>query len=148
MTLFRPIICRSPFLPPRGNDLWLAGDLLVLYQRAFPVSARQWRTAAPCATCAAWSARPSCSRAERVAAADTLDALRYLPPDLAQLVHVQQDRLDFWMGKYPVTNAQYERFLQPENFANPKLWLDYPKLNPDGSPAGETWGNRGWEWVP
>ena len=32
-----------------------------------------------------------------------------------------------WVGKYPVTNSQYQRFLQPENFSNPKLWLDFPK---------------------
>ena len=86
-------------------------------------------------------------RQQRAAAADTLDALRYLPPDLPQLIHVQQDKLDFWIGKYPVTNSQYQRFLQPENFSNPKLWLDFPKIEPDGTDKGETWGNQGWKWL-
>ena len=109
-------------------------DLKKLMQDIDPDTGQLWETAHV----------PIDTRAE---AADTLDALGYLPPDLPQLIHVQQDKLDFWMGKYPVTNAQYERFLQPENFANPKLWLDFPKLNPEKPDAVETWGDEGWQWL-
>ncbi|MBK8784742.1 MAG: hypothetical protein IPO22_23775 [Anaerolineales bacterium] len=31
----------------------------------------------------------------------------------------------FWIGKYPVTNSQYERFLDAPDFSNPVYWLDF-----------------------
>jgi hypothetical protein len=35
----------------------------------------------------------------------------------------------FWIGKYPVTNAQYERFLKTDDFANPDFWTKFPKYD-------------------
>jgi hypothetical protein len=79
----------------------------------------------------------------RYAAAETLDRLGWLPPDLDAWVHVPGGQVylhhtqrtetvpDFWVARYSVTNAQYERFIQAGGYDNPKYW---PK---------ET-GARGW----
>lgn len=52
----------------------------------------------------------------------------------------------FYIGKYPVTNAQYERFLGPSNFVDKSLWIDFPKYNKDCALIGK-WGSEGWDWL-
>jgi formylglycine-generating enzyme required for sulfatase activity len=52
----------------------------------------------------------------------------------------------FWIGKYPVTNAQYERFLKADDFANPDFWTGFPKYNKNGKLLGD-WGKAGWNWL-
>lgn len=52
----------------------------------------------------------------------------------------------FWIGKYPVTNAQYARFLQADDFANPQFWLGFPKFDENCQPAGN-WGEAGLNWL-
>jgi formylglycine-generating enzyme required for sulfatase activity len=48
----------------------------------------------------------------------------------------------FWIGKYPVTNMQYERFLNSPDFSNPLYWLDFSKFDENCKPMG-TWGKTG-----
>lgn len=48
----------------------------------------------------------------------------------------------FWVGKYPVTNLQYERFLKDPDFSNSIYWLDFPKFDMDCSLIGD-WGEAG-----
>jgi hypothetical protein len=48
-----------------------------------------------------------------------------LPPDLDALVHVPAQALlgyDFRIGKYPVTNTQYQRFMEEGGYANERWW--------------------------
>lgn len=52
----------------------------------------------------------------------------------------------FGIGKYPVTNAQYERFLTSPDFANPVYWLEYPKFNEACERIGD-WGKKGLDWL-
>ncbi len=52
----------------------------------------------------------------------------------------------FWIGKYPVTNAQYARFLQADDFANPQFWLGFPKFDENCQPIGN-WGEDGLNWL-
>jgi formylglycine-generating enzyme required for sulfatase activity len=52
----------------------------------------------------------------------------------------------FWIGKYPVTNAQYARFLQADDFANPQFWLGFPKFDENCRPVGN-WGEEGLNWL-
>ncbi|WKZ50862.1 MAG: SUMF1/EgtB/PvdO family nonheme iron enzyme [Anaerolineales bacterium] len=52
----------------------------------------------------------------------------------------------FWIGKYPVTNAQYERFLNAPDFANKVYWLEFPKFDDDYQPMGN-WGMDGAVWL-
>jgi formylglycine-generating enzyme required for sulfatase activity len=52
----------------------------------------------------------------------------------------------FWIGKYPVTNAQYERFLNAPDFANPVYWLEIPKFDENCERTGD-WGRQGLDWL-
>ena len=52
----------------------------------------------------------------------------------------------FWIGKYPVTNEQYERFLNAPDFANPVYWLEFPKFDENCEPIGD-WGKGGLDWL-
>ena len=70
---------------------------------------------------------------------DTLDELGYTPEDLNTFIEIndecrmQNDEFSiphssFCISKYLVTNAQYARFLTPENFANADLWTGFPQF--------------------
>ena len=50
----------------------------------------------------------------------------------------------FCIGKYPVTNAQYERFLNAPDFGDETLWRGFLKFNEDCIQIGR-WGND-WAW--
>jgi len=59
----------------------------------------------------------------RLAAGEFLSDLGWTPPDLDDLVPVElPDDRRFWMGKYPVTNLQYARFLAAPDYADETLW--------------------------
>jgi formylglycine-generating enzyme required for sulfatase activity len=92
----------------------------------------------------------------RASAADALDALGHLPPDLYRFLPIDPARLPappdptppaFYLGQHPVTNAQYARFLQAEDFADRALWVDFPRFDEKSRPMKETWGSQGWEWL-
>ena len=51
----------------------------------------------------------------------------------------------FYIGKYPVTSAQYERFLNAPDFSDETLWKGFLKFNEDCIQIGK-WGNEGWDW--
>jgi formylglycine-generating enzyme required for sulfatase activity len=62
---------------------------------------------------------------DRYAAAEALDALGWLPNDLnswARCVAAADDRRDLLVGRYPVTNAQYELFLRAGGYEDPVYW--------------------------
>ena len=75
----------------------------------------------------------------RYAAAETLDRLGWLPPDLDAWGHVPGGPVylhhtgrtetvpDFWMAKYPVTNTQYQRFIEAGGYDKPDYWLERTK---------------------
>jgi formylglycine-generating enzyme required for sulfatase activity len=79
---------------------------------------------------------------ERYAAGEALDELGGLPDDLDAWVYCARDVTGAseapvtWRGllatKYPITNAQFERFIQDKGYDNPKWW------------GGER--SVGWEW--
>lgn len=52
----------------------------------------------------------------------------------------------FWIGKYPVTNAQYERLLNAPDFSNPVYWLEFPKFDENWKRIGD-WGEQGLDWL-
>jgi formylglycine-generating enzyme required for sulfatase activity len=71
-----------------------------------------------------------------------LGRLGWLPPDLDEFVAVpageflygdpskkRQIPAPYWIGKYPVTNAQYARFVADKGYERPELW-----------------GANGWRW--
>jgi formylglycine-generating enzyme required for sulfatase activity len=85
---------------------------------------------------------------ERAEAADGLDGLGYVPEDQYTFVEIPggEQLPTFWMGKYPVTNRQYARFLTPANFSDESLWVDLPDLDASGRPVG-TLGEEAWRWL-
>jgi formylglycine-generating enzyme required for sulfatase activity len=101
----------------------------------------------------------------RAAAADTLDELGWAPSDLYTFVEIKTDggprtkdrrppsSVDgrFYIAKYPVTNSQYQRFLEAGDFAEPKYWTKFPKYS-EPDKEGESiligdWGDKGYEWL-
>ncbi len=71
----------------------------------------------------------------RYAAGETLDELGWLPRDLNAWIRCPgcaEDGSDLMVMKYPLTNAQYERFIQAGGYENPDYW------------GGE--GSEGWKW--
>ncbi len=67
----------------------------------------------------------------------------FLPEDLNLLIHIPKGSFlygaiktqaeishDYWIGKYPVTNAQYRRFIEAGGYQNPVFW------------TGEGWSKR------
>ena len=74
---------------------------------------------------------------------DGLDLFRFIeiPPQKGSKVDYP-----FWIGKYPVTNTQYERFLNAPDFANPLYWLEFPKFDENCKPIGNT-GTTAINWL-
>jgi formylglycine-generating enzyme required for sulfatase activity len=88
--------------------------------------------------------------ASRANLADVLDEL-WTPPDLYAFVPVVgRDAIPpYAIGKYPVTNAQYARFLEADDFHEKKYWVDFPKFLEPGKNYERQgdWGNQGYEWL-
>jgi len=71
--------------------------------------------------------------------------------DLNRFIEIQPQKnskvsYPFWIGKYPATNAQYERFLNAPDFANPVYWLEIPKFDENCERTGD-WGRQGLDWL-
>jgi formylglycine-generating enzyme required for sulfatase activity len=89
---------------------------------------------------------PDLSPKTRADLADVLDAL-WLPPDLATFIPIGTPP-QFWIGKYPVTNAQYQRFLEAPDFAEKGYWSAFPKYSePENYTEIGDWGEEGWKWL-
>lgn len=98
----------------------------------------------------------------RADAADVLDQLGWLPLDLYEFTFIPTAKgilnsleemplyllksKGFYMSKYPVTNLQYQRFLEAEDFADPEVWSAFPKFDELCAPMGNHWGDTGWQW--
>ena len=147
--------------PPDDKDwraIWLAGELLTLYRRAFPkaspwddrINKNLWHLIETAAL----------TPRERASAADILDELGYLHPDLYRFVRLDDGRQTtdnratvhrplstVYIGTFPVTNRQYARFLNAPDFADPALWRNFPKFDEHGQPMDDDWGDAGWKWL-
>jgi formylglycine-generating enzyme required for sulfatase activity len=133
-------------LPAKMDDslwrsIWYAGDLLLLYRRAFPseisASDRVINTGLHKLVL-----KSVLSPRERASAADTLDELGHIIPDLHTFVSIS----NFSISKYLVTNSQYERFLKAD-FGNKNYWMDFSKFDENSNPMKETWRNEAWNWL-
>jgi formylglycine-generating enzyme required for sulfatase activity len=84
-----------------------------------------------------------------------LDSLGWSPPDLYDFVAVsgqpsaisgQPSPATFLIAKYPVTNLQYQRFLDDEdNYRDPALWQSIAGFDENGQPHKDT-GKAAWDW--
>jgi formylglycine-generating enzyme required for sulfatase activity len=59
---------------------------------------------------------------------------------------IEKVKYVFWITRYPVTNAQYARFLNAPDYATEKHWINFPKFNYACIENGD-WGDRGWQWL-
>jgi formylglycine-generating enzyme required for sulfatase activity len=71
--------------------------------------------------------------------------------DLYRFIKIQPPKgskvsYPFWIGKYPVTNAQYERFLNAPDFSNLVYWLEIPKFDENCNFIGN-WERTGVDWL-
>lgn len=70
-----------------------------------------------------------------------LDLYRFI-----QIPATDEVPYSFCIGKYPVTNAQYGRFLKAPDFANPIYWLEFTKFDEKCDRIGN-WGKQGFDWL-
>lgn len=88
----------------------------------------------------------------RADAADIWDELGEVPDDLYQFVEISKPTNEttnlspFALAKYPVTNLQYQRFLEADDYADPALWQGFPKFDEKSQPMAGDWGEAGLEW--
>lgn len=136
---------------PLWRSIWYAGDLLSLYRRAFPSetsrSEKEINTGLH-----ELVFEGALSLRERASTADTLSELGWVPNDLYEFVEFEEQEglLHYWMAKYPVTNIQYERFLDSGLFAEERYWIDLPKfaeLQKNCALMKDTWGGEGLSWL-
>jgi len=62
-----------------------------------------------------------------------------------QILATEEVPYSFYIGKYPVTNAQYERFLNAKDYSEASIWRGFPKYNEDCIQIGY-WHDDGWAW--
>ena len=89
--------------------------------------------------------------ASRAAAADSLDELGYVPQDLSSFIEIRGQQPPSlanrsFFAKYPVTNAQYQRFLQAEDYPAEKYWTGFSKYDEKETEIGN-WGASAYEWL-
>lgn len=71
---------------------------------------------------------------------EDLDLYRFI-----QIPSTPEVPYSFAIGKYPVTNAQYARFLNSQDYGDETLWKGFLKFNEDCIQIGR-WGNEGWHF--
>lgn len=70
-------------------------------------------------------------------------------PDLYKFIQIPATEdvpYSFYIGKYPVTNLQYERFVRSNDFSNPIYWLEFSKFTFTCERNGD-WGKEGLNWL-
>lgn len=75
-----------------------------------------------------------------VSSAQDLDLYRFI-----QIPATSEAPYSFCIGKYPVTNAQYERFLNASDYSDAVNWRGFLKFNEDCIQIGR-WHEEGWDW--
>lgn len=78
-----------------------------------------------------------------------LDQLKPYEAQLSQ--HILELPYDFWLARYPVTNAQFAQFVQDHGYENPLFWSEAQKAQvwKDGKIRGKTWVPESlfWEYI-
>ena len=92
---------------------------------------------------------PEIAPADRAITADTLDGIGFLPEDLYHFVPIPNKQSPVYIGQYPITNTQYQRFLKAEDFAEREYWLGFPKFSESEKNYERIgdWGDEGWSWL-
>ncbi|HLO27951.1 MAG TPA: SUMF1/EgtB/PvdO family nonheme iron enzyme, partial [Anaerolineales bacterium] len=72
-------------------------------------------------------------------------------PELCYFIKIPSNALKapgytFWISQYPVTSAQYEKFLRSEHYSDQSFWTNYRKYDESCRYIGE-WGDQGYKWM-
>ena len=132
----------------KARMVWLAGEMLALFRRAFPNKTAHV-DGRILAQLIEQAVTPLPDARIRANCADLADELGYQPDDLHSFVSLEQNGKKFSLARYPVTNAQYARFLKPENFENKDLWTGFPQYaeqEKNYEKSGNS-GDEGWQWL-
>ncbi|MCI0476776.1 MAG: SUMF1/EgtB/PvdO family nonheme iron enzyme, partial [Anaerolineales bacterium] len=92
----------------------------------------------------------------RAAAGEILDALGWLPDDLDAFVPIyERNQVSlrnlvsatplFYIAKYPVTCAQYQRFIDAGGYENEKYWRDPSGVDENG--RAKNLKDEAWKWL-
>ncbi len=92
----------------------------------------------------------------RAAAGETLDALGWLPDDLDAFIEIPEGETTFsnervrvakfWIGKYPVTCAQYEKFIAAGGYEQERFWKNQRGVD-EKSGKEKPLGIEAWDWL-
>ncbi|MBI3242718.1 MAG: SUMF1/EgtB/PvdO family nonheme iron enzyme [Chloroflexi bacterium] len=96
----------------------------------------------------------------RLAAGELLDALGWTPPDLFDFVPVyntdwwnltDSDPLNstnplFFLSRFPVTNIQYQRFLDSDDYDKATIWQNVAAFDADQKTPTRNMGDEAWKW--
>ena len=93
--------------------------------------------------------KENCTPRQLADAMDGLDHLGWQPDDLHQFIQIPEteETNSFWIGKYPVTNIQYQRFIEADDFIDPQLWCGWPRYDENCQPMDTSWKDEPWEWL-
>ncbi len=134
----------SPADAATWRAAWLAGELLILHRSVFAPSKQDEIILHNLRQLVE---REALSLPERAAAADVLDELGWYPEDLDSFVPIPDSANPaFFIGKYPVTNLQYKRFLDSGDYREKDLWVDFPHFDQNEGNAPPS-GLKAWEWL-
>jgi formylglycine-generating enzyme required for sulfatase activity len=100
----------------------------------------------------------------RLAAGELLDALGWTPPDLFDFVEIRSHEPEvtrsgqkmgsafilhpssFFLAKYPVTNLQYQRFLESDDYDKDYIWQNVAAFDADQKTPARNMGDEAWDW--
>lgn len=93
------------------------------------------------------SQNPAIALPARYIAAKSVNTLNYLPKDLYKFLHVPlpKSKYNLFVGKYPVTNLQYKRFVESSSFMDKSTWSDLQVFT--NKNIKKTIADDGWKWV-
>ncbi len=81
----------------------------------------------------------------RAECADLADELGHIPADLHSFIALTGQQ--FAIGKYPVTNVQYERFLKAENFVDESYWTGFLQFDKKSMPLIKSLDKEVGDWT-
>ncbi|MBT7071903.1 MAG: TIR domain-containing protein, partial [Anaerolineae bacterium] len=81
----------------------------------------------------------------------TSSAMKREDFNLCHFIEIPNDPIEtvdytFWVSQYPVTTAQYERFLSYSDYSGKLFWENFRKYDHNCEYIGE-WGNEGTKWL-
>ncbi len=99
---------------------------------------------------------PTHAPKDRAAAGETLDALGWLPDDLDDWIEIPEGETTFgnkrirvpafYIAKYPVTCAQYEKFIADGGYEKEPYWQNQRGVD-DKTGKEKPLGNEAWGWL-